>query len=125
MGARRLPRAARRPPQEARRARDRPRRTRRGRPQQPAGLDGRARLVIALDTNVIVYYLVRSQPEHERVRAWVLANTERLATTSINLAEVLRLITHPRLFPRPLKLAAAADLLLTLVESLGIEVLSE
>lgn len=63
--------------------------------------------MIGLDTNVLIDYLVADQPEHARVRAWMRANTEQLATTSINVGEVLRLLTHPRVFRKPLTLRAA------------------
>ena len=67
--------------------------------------------MIALDTNIILHLLVRSQKEHERARQWLTGVKAPLATTGTNIAEGLRLLTHPRVFPSPLTLADAVGLL--------------
>ncbi|MBI2339407.1 MAG: PIN domain-containing protein [Deltaproteobacteria bacterium] len=81
--------------------------------------------MIALDTNVIIHLLVRSQAEHPRAKAWFGQNDEPLATTSTNVGEVLRLLSHPRVFLAPLTLAKAVDLLKSFVEDREISVLDE
>jgi len=67
--------------------------------------------VIALDTNILIYLLVSSQPEHLRAKQWLEQNTASLATTHTNIGETLRLLTHPRVFSRPLDLERAVMLL--------------
>ena len=81
--------------------------------------------MIAIDTNVIVHYLVKSQDEHARIRRWFSQTEEPLATTGTNIAEVFRLLTHPRVFPSPLSLERAADLMHQFVEVCQIVILEE
>lgn len=81
--------------------------------------------MIALDTNIIVGYLVSSQPEHRSLRAWFKTNTESLATTAINLGETLRLLTHAKVFPRPLSLHKAIELVTQFLNALEISVAEE
>ncbi len=81
--------------------------------------------MIALDTNAIIHYLVKSQLDHKLVKVWFEKNTESLATTHTNIAEVLRLITHPKVFPNPMKLAAAVNLIKNFIEVFGVMVLAE
>jgi len=81
--------------------------------------------MIALDTNAIIHYLVKSQLDHKVVKAWFEKNTEPLATTHTNIAEVLRLITHPKVFPNPMKLAAAVELVKNFIEVFNLLVLEE
>lgn len=63
--------------------------------------------MIAIDTNILIAALVKSQVEHERVWRWVNHVSAPLITTQTNIAESLRLLTHPRVFPRPLTLKMA------------------
>lgn len=81
--------------------------------------------MIALDTNILISLLVQSQPEHSRAREWVLAVSEPLATTSTNLAELFRLLTHPRVFPSPLSLSKAIDLVQEFIEQFEVKILDE
>ncbi len=67
--------------------------------------------MIALDTNILVALLVQSQSEHAKTRKWFEGIRERFATTSTNVSEVLRLLTHAKVFPSPLALDRAVDLL--------------
>ncbi len=67
--------------------------------------------MIGLDTNIIIYAIVTSQPEHEAAARWLAANGDSLVTTPINLGEVLRLLTHPRVFPKPVTLKTAIELM--------------
>jgi toxin-antitoxin system PIN domain toxin len=66
--------------------------------------------MIALDTNTLVYLLISSQPEHARAAHWLSQGGESVCTTGTNVGEFLRLVTHPRLFPRPLTMPKAIDL---------------
>ena len=87
-------------------------------------MDGRAG-VIALDTNILIYLLVKNQPEHKKALAWLGSTTQSLATTSINLGEVFRLLTHPKVFKNPLKLPAAIDLVGQFMVASDIRLLTE
>lgn len=82
-------------------------------------------MAIALDTNVMVHLLVASSPEHNRCAAWLENQSGPWATTQTNVAEFLRLITHPRAFERPLPLNEAIRLLSRFVEDFDVSVLHE
>jgi toxin-antitoxin system PIN domain toxin len=81
--------------------------------------------MIALDTNILIHLLVSSQREHSRAKAWFEKNQEALAITLTNLAELLRLLTHPRVFPHPLGLLEALELLQGFIEGFQVSVLEE
>ena len=81
--------------------------------------------MIALDTNFLVYLLVSSHPDHSRAKSWFETNKEELATTNINISEALRLLTHPKVFPKPMTLNAAIDLLSTFKNDFSIFILNE
>lgn len=78
-----------------------------------------------LDTNILIDLLVRSQPGHPQVRAWLEAYQGRLATTPVNIGEVLRLLTHPRVFPTPMRLGAAIDLFQHFLDEFDVMILEE
>lgn len=79
----------------------------------------------ALDTNVLVHLLVSSSSGHVRCAAWLEAFSGVLATTLTNVAEFLRLVTHPRVFARPMSLTAAVALLDEFAEEFDVEILDE
>lgn len=81
--------------------------------------------MIALDTNIIIYTLVQSQPEHARALRWLQDQKEDLATTPTNIGEILRLLTHPKVFPKPLSLKSAVQHLEKLIDAFGISILNE
>lgn len=81
--------------------------------------------MIALDTNFLVYLLVASHPEHIRARDWFASNKEQLSTTNINISEFLRLLTHAKVFPRPLSLDVAIGLIEDFKDNFQILVLDE
>lgn len=81
--------------------------------------------MIAIDTNIIIYTLVQSQPEHIRALRWMQNQKEELATTPTNIGETLRLLTHPKVFPKPLSLKSAVQHLGKLIDAFGINILSE
>ena len=81
--------------------------------------------MIALDTNILIYLLVKSQAEHPRARRWIEANRDALAITHTNIAELLRLLTHPRVFPRPLNLVSATQLIDEFIRAFDVTVLEE
>ncbi len=65
--------------------------------------------MIALDTNVIIAALVSSCPDHDKAVKGLDAINDSLCTTPTNIGETLRLLTHPRVFERPLKLSKAVS----------------
>ena len=81
--------------------------------------------MIALDTNIIVDLSVESQPHHSQVKEWIKTVEDPLATTHICLGETFRLLTHPRIFPHPLSLSAAVELVEKFLHHYEIIVLPE
>lgn len=81
--------------------------------------------MIGLDTNILIDLLARSQPDHARVVTWAMACRDRLATTPVNVGEVLRLLTHPRVFAKPLPLANAVALFKHFIEEFDVWLLEE
>ena len=81
--------------------------------------------MIGLDTNSIIYLLVTSQPEHLRAQKWFAEVSSPLCITSTNIAEALRLLTHPRVFPKPLSLTKAVTLLGSFLEQWNVHILEE
>lgn len=81
--------------------------------------------MIGLDTNILVALLIESQAEHARARQWLMNNREPLATTGTNVAEFLRLLSHPRVFPSPLRLTAAIELVANFLEQFDVRVIEE
>ncbi|MBI1882596.1 MAG: PIN domain-containing protein [Chlamydiae bacterium] len=81
--------------------------------------------MIALDTNVIIDFLVKSQKDHSQVQHWFSKNRKPLATTHTNIAETLRLLTHSKVFPLPLDLDHAIDLMKKWIEGFQVRILEE
>ena len=81
--------------------------------------------MIALDTNFIVALLVNSHANHKSVLKWFNQQSDTFATTHINVGEVLRLLSHPKVFAKPLKLSVAVALVNTFIEDFGLELLVE
>jgi len=66
--------------------------------------------MILVDANILVYAHVEENEYHERARAWLderLSGTARVGLPWESLAAYLRLVTNPRVFPRPLGAPAA------------------
>ncbi|OGQ82830.1 MAG: hypothetical protein A2289_01520 [Deltaproteobacteria bacterium RIFOXYA12_FULL_58_15] len=82
-------------------------------------------MTIALDTNVLVHLLVSSSRDHARSAAWLDAASGPFATTQTNVAEFLRLVTHPRVFEQPLSLGEAVALLARFIDEFDVGVLHE
>lgn len=82
-------------------------------------------MTTALDTSVLVHLLVSSTPQHERCAAWLGAAPGPHVTTHTNVAEFLRLVTHGKVFERPLALGAAVGLLERFLGEFEVEVLHE
>jgi toxin-antitoxin system PIN domain toxin len=82
--------------------------------------------MFVVDTNVLVYAADGSAPEHDRCRAllegWRRQSGAWYLTWGI-CYEVLRVVTHPRVFRRPWTLDAAIGFLAALQDSPGLGVL--
>jgi predicted nucleic acid-binding protein len=81
--------------------------------------------MIGLDTNVILGFLVRSEKNHTEVSKWFNQTKEAMGTTHTNIAECLRLLTHPKVFPKPLPLIDGIELLEIMVDHLKLTILEE
>lgn len=78
----------------------------------------------AIDTNILISILVRSVEDHKETMAALKDLDDTLAITNVNIGEVLRLLTHPKVFNKPLKLPNAVDLLNDFIEAYEVTVLS-
>lgn len=78
-----------------------------------------------IDTNVLMDLMVSSSEYHQQAVKGVLQLSDSLCTTPTNIGECLRLLTHKKLFSRPLKLPLAIKTLQSLLESYQIKVLDE
>lgn len=81
--------------------------------------------MIALDTNILIGLLVSSSEFHEEATKGMELVEDHLCTTPTNIGEVLRLLTHPRVFSIPLKVGPAVDLLSDFLEAYQVRVLDE
>jgi len=79
----------------------------------------------ALDTNVLVALLVGSSPNHASATKGIENLSDTLCTTPTNIGEILRLLTHHRVFEKPLKTAKAVQALAELLDEYNIRILDE
>lgn len=78
-----------------------------------------------IDTNLLIDLMVSSMPTHRESLASVAPIEDELCTTPTNIGECLRLLTHPRVFPKPLTLGRAVSVLGALLDFHKIRVLDE
>lgn len=78
-----------------------------------------------LDTNVLIDLLVASQPDHQSARSGLKNLNDRVAVTHTNIGECLRLLTHPRVFAKPMRLTDAVRLLEELFDYYEISIATE
>lgn len=58
-----------------------------------------------VDTNLLVYAVHRENPAHDRALHWLmlqLAGVKRVALPWQSLTSFVRIVTHPRIFERPM-----------------------
>jgi predicted nucleic acid-binding protein len=79
----------------------------------------------ALDTNVLVALLVGSSSNHAAATKGIKNLSDALCTTPTNIGEILRLLTHHKVFEKPLKTAKAVQALADLLEQFSIRILDE
>lgn len=81
--------------------------------------------MIVLDTNILIHLLVKNNPYQKQVSQWFLANKQPLTTTHINVGETLRLLSHPRVFAKPLTLKQSIHHFQNFIDDNDIEVIPE
>lgn len=79
----------------------------------------------ALDSNTIIGIMVSSSSFHQEIMAGMESLEDDLCTTPTNIGEVLRLLTHSKVFPSPLKIEKAVEALEQLIEAYNIRILDE
>lgn len=79
----------------------------------------------AIDTNILIDLIVASMPSHRATTHGLGQLNDEICTTPTNVGECLRLLTHTKLFPKPLKLTAAVATLEELFDYYQIRVLEE
>lgn len=79
----------------------------------------------AIDTNILIDLIVASMPSHESTTEGMRQLHDEICTTPTNVGECLRLLTHPKLFPKPLKASTAAQSVGELFDYYQIRVLEE
>jgi uncharacterized protein len=60
--------------------------------------------VILVDANILLYAHVEDFPQHEKAREWLdaqLSSTNRVGLPWESLLAFVRLVTNPRIFPKP------------------------
>lgn len=79
----------------------------------------------AIDTNVLIGIMVSSSTFHAEMMDGLKKLDDELCTTPTNIGEVLRLLTHSKVFSSPLRLEKAIDALSLLIEAYDIRILDE
>jgi predicted nucleic acid-binding protein len=79
--------------------------------------------VIAIDTNILIELMVSSTENHVQSMTKLRTLGEAIATTHINIAETIRLTSHPKIFPSPLKMADAVRKISELLQSFRFNIL--
>lgn len=66
--------------------------------------------MILVDANLLVYAWVRTFPQHKKARSWLdgrLSGTAAVGLPWVSLIAFMRLVTNPRVFEQPSKVAEA------------------
>lgn len=79
----------------------------------------------AIDTNILIDLIVASMPSHKSTTEGIRQLLDEICTTPTNVGECLRLLTDPKLFPKPLKVSAAVQAISELFDYYQIRVLEE
>ena len=78
-----------------------------------------------LDTNVLIAALVATSTNHANAMRGLDKLTDNLCTTPTNIGETIRILTHPKVFEKPLKLTKAISHFLSFLESYNVLILDE
>lgn len=79
----------------------------------------------ALDTNILIGIMVSSSSLHEEAVRGLANLSDDICITPTNVGEILRLLTHSKVFHSPVKLGKAMAALSDLIESYRIRILDE
>jgi len=78
-----------------------------------------------LDTNILIDLIVSSTPYHSKVVEDVANLEDELFTSPTNIGEVLRLLTHPKVFSKPMVMTKAVTALEQMLDYYRISILEE
>jgi uncharacterized protein len=78
-----------------------------------------------LDTNILIELLNSGSAGHENTTKHIENLSDDLCITQTNVGEVLRLLTHKKIFSNPLKIKTAVDLLSHFIESNNVRILED
>ena len=78
-----------------------------------------------LDTNILIELLNSSLAAHDETTNALENLTDDLCTTQTNIGEVLRLLTHQKVFTKPLKIKSAVELLSDFIDAKSIRILED
>jgi predicted nucleic acid-binding protein len=81
--------------------------------------------MIALDTNILVYAISRHAAFHKQSLNWLNGNTDILATSTINVAETLNILSNPRMASNALTMPQALAYANNLIDTYDIQILVE
>ena len=81
--------------------------------------------MLAIDTNVLIGIMVSNSSHHSEMLSSLEELDDEVCTTPTNIGEVLRLLTHAKVFSSPVKIEKAVDALSQLIEAYDIRVLDE
>lgn len=79
----------------------------------------------AIDTNILIGIMVASSTHHNETMSGLENLDDELCTTPTNIGEVLRLLTHSKVFSAPLKIEKAVEALSQLIDAYDIRILDE
>ncbi len=79
----------------------------------------------SIDTNILIDLIVASMPSHASTTEGISQLHDEMCTTPTNVGECLRLLTHPKFFPKPLKASAAVAAVEELFDYYQIRILEE
>lgn len=79
----------------------------------------------AIDTNILIGIIVASSAHHDETMSGLESLDDDLCTTPTNIGEVLRLLTHSKVFSAPLKIEKAVETLSQLIDAYDIRILDE
>ena len=78
-----------------------------------------------LDTNILIDLIVSSTPYHSKVVEGIANLEDELFTSPTNIGEVLRLLTHPKVFSKPMVMPKAVAVLEQMLDYYRIQILDE
>ena len=78
-----------------------------------------------IDSNILIDLLVSSTSNHAVSVAGLAGMEDEFCTTATNIGECLRLLTHPKVFPKPLTISRAVSVLEQALDYYKIRILEE